>query len=128
MLEKVVEKALKKLEAYGFKVLKLRTPGVNGVMDRMILMPVWSPAPPAFVEMKRPGEEERALQAATRDQWRARGCNVLDACDTLDDVEELRRHLLREAVMRVPSSTRYIILPRHILDDFNEACQARTVV
>lgn len=113
MLEKVVEAALKKLEAYGFKVLKLRTPGVNGVMDRMILAPSWSPAPPVFVELKRPGKSERALQAAMRDDWRARGCNVADACDTIEDVEQLCAQLVINAVLRVPLHMRYR-LPEHI--------------
>ena len=113
MLEKVVEKALKRLETYGFKVLKLRTPGVNGVMDRMILAPLWSPTAPVFVEIKRPGKAERALQAAMRDDWRARGCTVADACDTIEDVEALCARLLIDAVLRVPLSQRYR-LPEHI--------------
>lgn len=89
MLEAIVEGRLKRLETYGFKVMKLRTPGVSGVMDRMIVWPKYCPKPPTFVEIKRPGKEERLLQAKVRDDWRARGCDVRDMCDTLEKVDAL---------------------------------------
>lgn len=102
MLEARVEAEFKVLEKCGFEVLKLRTPGYNGVLDRMILMPRWSPAPPVFVECKRPGKSERLLQAAVRDDWRARGCDVRDMCDTVEKVRALCRRLLWEAEQRAP--------------------------
>jgi hypothetical protein len=43
MKEAVVEGRLKRLERSGFKVLKLRTPGYNGAMDRLILWPTYAP-------------------------------------------------------------------------------------
>lgn len=89
MLEADVERRLKRLERHGFKVFKLRTPGQNGVMDRMILWPKYAPNPPVFVELKRPGKEERLLQACIRDDWRDRGCNVRDMCDTIEKVDAL---------------------------------------
>lgn len=89
MKEAVVEKALKRLERHGFDVRKLRTPGKQGVMDRMILWPKYAPRPPTFVELKRPGEEPRLLQAALADDWRARGCDVREYCDTVDKVNTL---------------------------------------
>lgn len=95
MKEAPVEQRLKtKLEAHGFKVLKLTTPGTNGVPDRMILRPTWSPGPPWFVECKRPGKTERRLQELVRDKWRARGVNVLDVCDTYERVDETLETLM----------------------------------
>lgn len=94
MKESVVELFLKeRLESNGFKVLKLVTPGHSGTMDRLILRPVWSPGAPFFVECKRPKEKERLLQEKVRDEWRKRGCQVLDVCDTKDRVAEIHTYL-----------------------------------
>ena len=99
--EVLVEEHLKKrLEECGFKVLKLTTPGNSGTMDRMILCPTWSPGSPYFVECKRPGKAERRLQQLVRDEWRARGCKVLDVCDTYERVHEIGIMLLWEADKR----------------------------
>lgn len=123
MLEAVVEGRLKRLEGYGFEVLKLRTPGYNGTKDRVVLAPKWSPAPPVFVEFKRPGKTERALQAAVRDDWRARGCDVRDMCSTLDEVSQLCDDLLMVAVWRVQRiwAGNYAHLPAHIRNDYARA-------
>lgn len=94
--ESVVEDKLKVLERHGFKVLKLRTPGHNGVMDRMILWPKYAPRPPSFVELKRPGKEPRLLQVAVAHDWRQRGCDVREYCDTIEKVEALVSRLLLE--------------------------------
>lgn len=96
MLEAVVEARLKRLEDRGWKVLKLRTPGYNGPMDRLLLRPTYAPGPPVFVEIKRPGKEERPLQAGVRDNWRARGVDVRDMCDTIEKVDALIGRLLNE--------------------------------
>ncbi len=96
MLEYSVEGRLKKLERKGFKVLKLRTPGCNGVMDRMILWPKYSPKPPTFVEIKRPGQDLRALQLATALDWKARGCDVREPCDTYEDIDALVETMIGE--------------------------------
>lgn len=97
MKEAPVEKRLKRLEECGFKVLKLVTPGYSGVMDRLILWPKWAPRAPTFVEVKRPGKDERPLQAAVRDDWRERGCDVRERVSTYEEVDALVRTLLREA-------------------------------
>jgi hypothetical protein len=90
MLEAPVENRLtSSLEAVGFKVLKLVTPGSAGSMDRLILRPKWSPGAPHFVECKRPGKEERRLQAVVRDDWRARGVIVEDCVSTYEEVDAL---------------------------------------
>lgn len=109
MLESKVEARLKRLEDHGFKVLKLKTPGVSGVPDRMILRPKYAPGPPVFVELKRPGKEERPLQAAVRDDWRDRGVVVADRCSTYEQVDLLIGHLINIAEERnrpVPDSLR----------------------
>jgi hypothetical protein len=103
VLEARVEAELKVLERTGFKCLKLRTPGTSGVPDRMILWPKWSPAPSVYVELKQPGKSERGLQAWIRDDWRARGCDVRDMCDTIEKVRHLCRTLLWEAEQRAPA-------------------------
>jgi hypothetical protein len=96
MLEAQVERRLKRLEAYGFKVLKFRTPGYNGVMDRLILWPKSNPKPPTVVELKRPGKEPRLLQERVAIDWRQRGVDVRDYCDTIEKVDKLILELLGE--------------------------------
>lgn len=90
MKEAPVEKRLVDgLTAKGFKVLKLTTPGTNGTPDRMILRPTWSPGPPFYIELKAPKKHERLLQEHVRNEWRKRGCAVLDMVDTYEKVDEL---------------------------------------
>ena len=114
MLEAKVEAALKQLESWGFKCLKLKTPGNSGVMDRMILAPKWSPAPPSFVELKAPGKEPRPLQAATAQDWQARGCTVYEYCDTIEKVEVLCAQLLVQACWDYFRANVNDSLPSHI--------------
>jgi hypothetical protein len=94
--EAVVEGRLKRLERCGFRVLKLRTPGYNGAMDRLILWPTYAPRPPSFVELKRPGEAPRPLQIAGANEWRSRGCDVRPYCDTVEAVDALCTTLIIE--------------------------------
>lgn len=122
LLEAKVEGRLKKLEGFGFEVFKLRTPGKSGAMDRLILNPTWSPAPPALVEIKRPGHVERPLQEARRDNWRARGADVRDMCDTYEKIDKLCDSLLTEAVIRWSSTASKVKLPDHIWQAYAAAC------
>lgn len=95
MREAPIEQRLKeRLERHGFSVVKLTCPGTNGVPDRMILRPTWSPGPPWFVECKAPKKTERRLQGIIRDQWRGRGMLVLDRCDCYDRVDQIVDDLL----------------------------------
>jgi hypothetical protein len=90
ILESEVERHLKqRLDAYGFKVLKLTTPGTQGVPDRMILRPRYSPGPPMFVELKRPGKKLRELQKRVGEDWLCRGCMVLVPCTSIGEVDQL---------------------------------------
>lgn len=125
MLERDVEAKLKELEWFGFEVFKLVTPGKTGVMDRMILWPTWSPAPPTVVETKRPGKKERPLQAARHFNWIERGVDVRGMCDTVEKVRDLCDQLLYEAVSRWrddrPNGPNE--LPPHIMSAFVKACE-----
>lgn len=123
LLEAKVEGRLKKLEGFGFEVFKLRTPGKSGAMDRMIQQPRWSPAPPVVVEIKRPGHVERALQEARRDDWRARGTDVRDMCDTYEKIDKLCDALLTEAVIRWSNAGSTPPLPQHIWTAYGAACK-----
>jgi len=122
MLEAEVERRLKRLETYGFEVLKLRTPGYNGTKDRLILAPKWSPNPrgPTLVETKAPGKYERALQIAVRNDWRARGVDVRDMCDTFAKINDLCDDLLVEAILR-RAPRLFHGLPDHIIKAYNDA-------
>jgi hypothetical protein len=96
MKECVVEKRLKRLEKYGFRVLKLQTPGHNGVMDRMIIWPKYAPRPPSFVEVKRPGEEPRPLQVFVAEDWKARGLDVRPFVSTFEEADALVERMVQE--------------------------------
>jgi hypothetical protein len=86
---KVENRLVRGLTGYGFKVLKLVTPGTAGSPDRMILRPLWSPGAPWVIEIKRPGKHERRLQELVRDDWRKRGVLVLDMVNTYEEVDAL---------------------------------------
>ena len=97
ILESEVEQLLvRRLNEFGFKVLKLTTPGFTGVPDRMILRPKYSPGPPMFVELKRPTKKLRLKQAQVNDDWLQRGCRVLKPCTTPMEVEQLCADLIKE--------------------------------
>lgn len=90
MREAPVEKRLTDgLQSYGFKVLKLTTPGTRGTPDRLILRPTWSPGPPWVIELKAPKKHEARLQELVRDDWRQRGIRVLNMVDTYEKVDML---------------------------------------
>lgn len=99
MLESAVEKRLKtKLEANGFKVLKLVTPGTIGTMDRLILRPTWSPGAPYVCETKRPGKELRRAQEVIAEDWSKRGVLVLKRVTCYDEVDATVEALVKIAV------------------------------
>lgn len=85
----VEQRLVDKLTEFGFKVLKLTTPGTNGTPDRLILRPKWSPGPPWIIEIKRPRKHEARLQELVRDDWRERGVLVLEMVDTYEKVDSL---------------------------------------
>ena len=79
MREKQVEQRLvKAVRAAGGICPKLVSPGMNGMPDRLLLMPGGRMA---FVEVKAPGKEPRPLQTHRHQQLRALGFPVF----VLDD-------------------------------------------
>lgn len=97
MREARVEARLKaRLEALGFLVLKLETPGYTGTPDRLILRPTWSPGPPWVLELKRPGGKPRLLQERVMSDWLARGVRVLPFVDTLEGADTTAARLIRQ--------------------------------
>lgn len=97
IVESDIERKLREnLSEYGFKVLKLYTPGNIGTMDRMILNPTYSPGPPRFVELKRPGKKLRLLQVAIGQEWARRGCEVLDPITSMHECEQTCQELIQQ--------------------------------
>lgn len=97
--ESDIERTLReRLSEYGFKVLKLYTPGNTGTMDRMILRPKYSPGPPRFVELKRFGKKLRPLQVAIGQEWAERGCDVLKPICSPHDCEQTCATLIAEVM------------------------------
>ena len=83
MREKQVEQRLvKAVRAAGGICPKLVSPGMDGMPDRLLLMPG---ARMAFVEVKAPGKESRPLQTHRHKQLRALGFPVF----VLDNPEQV---------------------------------------
>lgn len=98
MIESAIEKHFKSLlEGRGFKVLKLVTPGTAGVPDRLILRPRYWPGPAMMVEMKKPGEKPRKLQAALMLDWQRRGVHVLPYIDSRERAIEVANWLFEQS-------------------------------
>lgn len=71
MREKAIEALLvKKTKAKGGLALKFICPGLNGVPDRLVLLPRGKFA---FIELKAPGEKMRPLQVKRKRQLESLG-------------------------------------------------------
>lgn len=71
MREKTIEALLvKKTKAKGGLALKFICPGLNGVPDRLVLLPRGKFA---FIELKAPGEKMRPLQVKRKRQLESLG-------------------------------------------------------
>lgn len=86
MTEKQIEQKLaKRVKALGGIALKLNPLGMDGIPDRLILMPKGIAF---FVETKAPGKKPRALQVNRMKQLERLGfaCFVLDDDEQIDEV------------------------------------------
>lgn len=74
MREKTVEaKLVKAVKSMGGLALKFISPGLDGVPDRLVLLPGGKLA---FIELKAPGKELRPLQVRRKRQLEALGFSV----------------------------------------------------
>ena len=82
MQEKYIEsklvKAVKEMEGIA---LKFVSPGLDGMPDRLVLLPIGRIA---FVEVKSPGKKPRPLQLARHEMLRKLGFKVFVLDDTTD--------------------------------------------
>ena len=86
MREKEVEQALvRSVRKAGGLCMKLTCPGMDGVPDRLVLLPFGKCA---FVELKAPGKKPRPLQIRRMKQITALGipCYVIDAKEQIGGV------------------------------------------
>ena len=86
MREKQIEqKLVRTVKARGGICPKLTCPGMDGMPDRLVLLPVGRIA---FVEVKAPGRRPRALQLQRHEQLRALGFQVyvLDSVEKVGDI------------------------------------------
>ena len=83
MLEKKIEqKLVKAVKKEGGLCLKFVSPGMDGMPDRIVLMPGGRIA---FVEVKAPGKKPRPLQLRRHEQLRELGFRV----SVLDDPDQI---------------------------------------
>lgn len=81
-VERYLVKQVKRNDGWA---LKLVSPGVSGIPDRLVLMPLgWL----VFVEVKRPGGTPRPLQAAVHRRLKMLGFDVI-TIDCKEDVDDL---------------------------------------
>ena len=86
MREKEVEQALvRSVKKAGGLCMKFTCPGMDGVPDRLVLLPFGKCA---FVELKAPGKKPRPLQIRRMKQITALGipCYVIDAKEQIGEV------------------------------------------
>ena len=91
MLEKEIEKSLvKRVKGLGGVCLKLTSPSMDGLPDRMVFLPGGNFA---FVELKSKGKKPRPLQMKRIDDFRKLGfkCFVIDGKNQIGGViDEIR--------------------------------------
>ena len=93
MREKVIEQRLvRAVKADGGLCPKFVSPGMDGMPDRLVLLPG---ARLAFVEVKAPGKKPRPLQLHRHEQLRALGFRVY----VLDSVEQIKPLVEEKEVM-----------------------------
>ena len=90
MQEKYIEnklvKAVKEMEGIA---LKFVSPGLDGMPDRLVLLPMGRTA---FVEVKSPGKKPRPLQMARHEMLRKLGFKVF-ILDNAADIEKILKEI-----------------------------------
>jgi hypothetical protein len=83
MLEKTIEHKLKSaVKSMGGIAFKFTAPGINGVPDRLVLLPHGKLA---FIELKAPGKDMRPLQVRRKRQLERLGFSVY----CIDNAEQI---------------------------------------
>ena len=83
MREKVIEqKLIQAVKKAGGLAIKLTSPGLSGMPDRLVILPECHVA---FVEVKAPGLKPRPLQIRRHEMLRRLGCKVY----VLDDAARI---------------------------------------
>jgi len=86
MLEKTIEYKLKSaVKNMGGIAFKFTAPGINGVPDRLVLLPCGKLA---FIELKAPGKDMRPLQVKIKRQLEQLGFSVycIDSAEQIGGV------------------------------------------
>jgi hypothetical protein len=86
MLEKTIEHKLKSaVKNMGGIAFKFTAPGINGVPDRLVLLPYGKLA---FIELKAPGKDMRPLQVLRKRQLEQLGFSVycIDSAEQIGGV------------------------------------------
>lgn len=97
MREKIIErKFVQAVKAMGGIALKFTSPGVDGMPDRLVILPIGYIA---FVEVKAPGLKPRPLQVKKHEMLRRLGCKVF----VLDDEGQIVK--LLDEMMRGGDAT-----------------------
>ena len=97
MREKIIErKFIQAVKAMGGIALKFTSPGVDGMPDRLVILPIGYIA---FVEVKAPGLKPRPLQVKKHEMLRRLGCKVF----VLDDEGQIVK--LLDEMMRGGDAT-----------------------
>lgn len=90
MQEKYIERKLvKEVKEMGGIALKFVSPGLDGMPDRIILLPG---SKIAFVEIKSPGKKPRPLQLARHEMLRKLGFKVF-VLDDAADIEKILKEI-----------------------------------
>ena len=93
MRERQVEQALvKAVQARGGICPKWVSPGLDGVPDRIVMMPAGKIG---FVELKAPGEKPRRLQEVRLERLRRLGFRAY-VCDRIEMIDGILREIEEE--------------------------------
>ncbi|MBQ9364821.1 MAG: VRR-NUC domain-containing protein [Schwartzia sp.] len=103
MLERDIErKFVSKAKSRGMLAMKFTSPNMQGVPDRIVLMPGGIIR---FVEFKRPGMKPRKLQRIRFKQFEEMGFPVT-VIDSMDKVDDFFKGVMPDDIQAAPISAR----------------------